>query len=86
MNVLKALYEGKKVRNKQWKSSGYIELDELNNVIMWVRSYGKREPLKKATIIHYNNNWEIVEPEHKELTVEEIEAKLGYKVKIVGDK
>lgn len=33
------------------------------------------------TSVHVNSTWRLVEP-HKEMTLEEIEAKLGYKIKL----
>jgi len=81
MNVLKALQEGKKLTNNRLKKGEYIFLKE-NYKVMFMHPLRGVEP--NCNVIGQNEEWYVYEPEHKELTVKEIEAKLGYKIKVVG--
>ena len=49
-------------------------------------SWSKREYDEKGNMIYYeNNNGIIIDKRVKELTIEEIEKLLGYKIKIKGE-
>ena len=55
--------------------------DEKGNMI-----YHKRKYNEKGNMIYYeNSNGEIIDKRTKELTIEQIENLLGYKIKIKGE-
>jgi len=64
------------------------EYDEKGNMIYYENSNGfwkKREYDEKGNVIYYENNIGILIDERiKELTIEQIEKLLGYKIKIKG--
>ena len=73
-------------------SDGYWfkkEYDEKGNMIYYENSEGswfKKEYDERSNVIYYgNSDGEFVDNRVKELTVEEIEKLLGYKIKIKGE-
>jgi len=75
------------------ESNGYWykwEYDEKGNVIYLEESDGfweKREYDEKGNMIYFENNiGGIIDYRVKELTIEEIEKLLGYKIKIRGER
>ena len=64
--------------------------DGKGNQTYYEDSYGfweKREYNEKGNMIYYeNSNGKIIDERVKELTIEEIERLLGYKIKIKGEK
>ena len=72
--------------NNYWEKSEY---DEKGNQIYYEDSNGywdKREYNENGNEIHYENSkGEIIDKRVKELTIEEIEKLLGYKIKIKGE-
>jgi len=73
--------------NGYWKKSEY---DEKGNEIYLEDSDGfweKREYDEKGNMIYFENNiGGIIDYRVKELTIEEIEKLLGYKIKIKGER
>ncbi|MDY0386944.1 MAG: hypothetical protein RBT65_07430 [Methanolobus sp.] len=73
--------------NGHWEKWEY---DEKGNVIYWEDSIGfwlKRKYDEKGNVIYFEiRNGIIIDKRVKELTVEEIENLLGYKIKIKGEK
>ena len=72
--------------NGYWEKSEY---DEKGNEIYYENSNGywsKREYDEKGNVIYYKNgDGEFIDERVKELTIEEIEELLGYKIKIKGE-
>ena len=70
-----------------WEKSEY---DEKGNVIYYENSKGywaKWERDEKGNRIYFeNSNGNIIDKRVKELTIEEIEKLLGYKIKIKGER
>ena len=73
--------------NGYWSKSEY---DEKGNVIYSEDSNGYRSKMEydeKGNRIYYeNSDGEIIDERVKELTMEEIEKLLGYKIKIKGER
>ena len=71
-------------------SNGKWKYDEKGNVIYYESSYGyweKSEYNEKGNEIYRENSkGEIIDKRVKELTIEEIEKLLGYKIKIKGER
>ena len=87
------VYNEKDYRSYYENSNGYWckwEYDEKGNEIYFENSNGdwaKWEYDEKGNEIYFENSkGEIVEKREKELTIEEIEKLLGYKIKIKGEK
>lgn len=74
-------------KNGYWSKSNY---DEKGNEIYYEDSNGywsKREYDEKGNVIYYENgSGEIIDDRVKELTIEQIEKILGYKIKIKGER
>ena len=66
------------------------EYDEKGNVIYFENSNGcwsKSKHNEKGNVIYYENkNGKFIDIRVKELTIEEIEKLLGYKIKIKGER
>ena len=85
------IYDERGNRSYYEDSKGYwskSEYDKKDNEIYYENSRGyweKNEYEEKDNVIYFENNiGEIIDERVKELTIEEIEKLLGYKIKIKG--
>ena len=73
----------------RYYATSFAVYNEKGNRIYYEDSYGywaKREYDEKGNEIYYeNSSGEIIDARVKELTIEEIEKLLGYKIKIKGE-
>ncbi len=74
----------------RYYATSFVVYDEKGNQIYCEDSNGywsKREYDEKGNVIYFeNSNGEIIDERVKELTIEEIEKLLGYKIKIKGER
>jgi len=82
MNVLRELYRGQKVCKKDWDKACYIQL--IDSQLLFLSTYYTNGSKVKGEV-DSTGEWIVYEPAVKELTIPEIEYKLGYKIKVVGE-
>jgi len=69
----------------RYYDTGFVIYDEKGNTVY--REDGNAYWFRRKYEIYYeNSNGEIIDKRVKELTIEEIEKLLGYKIKIKGEK
>ena len=69
-----------------WSKSKYSEKDNQTYYENSYNYWSKREYDEKGNVIYYeNSDGEIIDERVRELTIQEIENLLGYKIKIKGE-